>query len=76
MLSISSFTEVIKSEITISGLLQYIVEGIVPLLSTFCMEYRKCIESFDDELSVQPLKPEHKTILNDIGSAVAVRMSL
>ena len=66
----------IEREITISGLLQYIVEGIVPLLSTFCVEYQKCIESFDDELSVQPLKPEHITILNDIGSAVAVRMSL
>ena len=50
----------------ISTLLQYIVEGIVPLLSTFCVEYQ---ELFNDQLS---LLPEHMTILNQVGTAVAV----
>ena len=53
-----------------STLLQYIVEGIVPLFSTFCAEFQECVD--EDELSVKPLEENHKTILNDLGSAVAV----
>ena len=55
-----------------STLLQYIVEGIVPLFSTFCAEFQECVEFYEDELSVNPLEENHKTILNDLGSAVAV----
>ena len=57
---------------TTSTLLQYIVEGIIPLLSTFCVEYQKL---FYDEPSVVPLKQEHKTILTDLGTAVAVSIN-
>ena len=53
-----------------STLLQYMVEGIVPLFSTFHAEFKECVD--EDELSVKPLEENHKTILNDIGSAVGV----
>ena len=57
-----------------TALLQYIVIGIVPLLSTFCTEYKELRESYGNQF--KELKPQNVAILTRLENEVVVSLTV
>ena len=57
-----------------TALLQYIVDGIVPLLSTFCTEYKELRESYGNQF--KELKPQNVAILTRLENEIVVSLTV